>query len=136
MQLRMKFPALLFYVSTIYIAMFAMPIRIPPFLNCGYYLLFSFLVGFFLAHVLLDFPRFQLIVESLLVCLIYAFHTMKLQLSSNMAENPSKVLHQHPWFFERNTQPDGLPPKLISVFLHSLLPLHELFLFLAYGIEL
>jgi hypothetical protein len=127
----------------IYNAIFAMPIRIPPFLSCGCYLLVSFLVGLFLACVLLSFPGFQLNVESLLSHLIYAFHTMKLQLSSDMAEKSSKVLHHHPWFFEGNTQPDGLPPKLISVFLHSLslfflkvLPLHELFLFVAYGIEL
>jgi hypothetical protein len=136
----MKFPSLLFHVP-IHITMFEMPIRIPPFLVCGFYPLVSFLVDFFLSHVLLSFPGVQLNVENLLSFLIYAFHTMKLQLSLNIVENSSKVLHHHPWLFERDTQLDCLPPKVKSVLLHSFslfLPkvftLHDLFLFVAYGI--
>ena len=111
MQFWMNFPSFLFCVS-IYIAMFAMPIKILPFFGCGCHLLVSSLAGFFLAHVMLSFLGVQLNVESLLAYLDYAFHTMKEQLSSNMDEMSSKVLHCHSWLFHRDTQPDGLPTKL------------------------
>jgi hypothetical protein len=96
-----------------------------------------------LAYVLLSLLGVQLNIEILLSCLIYSFHTMKLQLSSNMDKRSSKVLHPHSWLFQRDTQPDGLLPELRSVFLHSLslfflkiLPLHELLHFVAHGIKL
>jgi hypothetical protein len=137
----MKFPTLLFHVS-IHIAMFAMPIRIPPCLGYGYPLIVSFLASFFLAHVLLSFLGVQINVEILFAFLVYAFHTMKLQLSSDMVENSSKVLHHHSRLFQRCTQSDGLPLEIISLFLHFLdlllmkvLSLHEFLLFVSHGIE-
>jgi len=137
----MKFPTRHFHVS-IYIEIFERPIRIPPFLCCGCHLLISSLVGFFLAHVMLSFLRVKFNVERLLAFLIYSFHNMKLQLSLDMVENSSKVLHHHSRLFHRGTQLDGLPPELRSVFFHSfyfflsmILPLHELILLITHGIE-
>jgi hypothetical protein len=93
-QLWINFLALLFRVP-IHIPMFAMPIRIPPFLSCGFHILVSFLANFLLAHVSFPLLGVQLNLESFVSSLIYVFHTMKLQLSLDMAEESTKILHHH-----------------------------------------
>jgi hypothetical protein len=137
----MKFLALILCVP-IHLTMFAMLIRTPPFFGYGYHILVSSLVHLFLSHMLLPLLGVQINIERLLVVLVSDFHTKKLKLFSNMVEKSSKVIHCHPWIFQRDTHLDGIPSELISVLFHPLslfllkvLPLHELLLFIAYGIK-